>query len=237
MTVVKERTPAYWVVVPAAGVGARMEINLPKQYLPLLDKTVIEHTLLQLLSLPGIAGVYIALGPQDKYWPQLPIASHPSIHPVMGAAERAGSVLNALLALSQVAHNDDWVLVHDAARPCIKKDDIAALIQQVADHPVGGILGVPVSDTLKNVRDNTIVTTIDRRHLWQAQTPQLFRLSLLRDCLQQALAEGKCITDEASAVEAFGYCPLMVKGSGSNIKITYPEDLVIASLFLQQNKC
>ncbi|OZY85837.1 2-C-methyl-D-erythritol 4-phosphate cytidylyltransferase [Cellvibrio mixtus] len=235
MTVSNQQAPAYWVVVPAAGVGARMGADCPKQYLPLLQKTVIEHTLSRLLAIKGLAGVYVALGSQDAHWKQLPIAVHPAIYPVEGAAERAGSVLNALIALSDVAQEDDWVLVHDAARPCITQQDIESLIRCVADHPVGGILGVPVSDTLKNVSDGHILSTIDRSALWQAQTPQMFRVGLLRACLQRALAEKKIITDEASALEAFGYKPLMVKGRSSNIKITYPDDLAIAGFLLQQN--
>lgn len=234
MTVSNQQSPAYWVVVPAAGVGARMGANIPKQYLPLLNRAVIEHTLMRLLNVPSVAGIYVAIGAQDDRWNQLPISSHAAIHRVYGAAERAGSVLNALIVLSEIAKPDDWVLVHDAARPCIKRSDIEKLIQQVADHSVGGILGVPVSDTLKNVSDDLIVSTTDRRKLWQAQTPQLFRLALLRDCLQRALAEGKNITDEASALEAFGYQPLIVKGSSTNLKITYPEDLAIATFLLQQ---
>ncbi|MFC3115215.1 2-C-methyl-D-erythritol 4-phosphate cytidylyltransferase [Cellvibrio fontiphilus] len=234
MTVSIQQSPAYWVVVPAAGVGARMGAKLPKQYLTLLNKTVIEHTLTQLLSVPSIAGIYVAIGAEDDCWCQLPIASHAAIHRVDGAAERAGSVLNALVVLSEIAKSDDWVLVHDAARPCIRRRDIEKLIQQVSDHSVGGILGVPVSDTLKNVNDDIIVSTTDRRKLWHAQTPQLFRLALLRDCLQRALIEGKNITDEASALEVYGYQPLMVKGSSTNLKITYPEDLAIATFLLQQ---
>lgn len=234
MTASNKQSPAYWVVVPAAGVGARMGASFPKQYLSLLNQTVIEHTLTRLLSVPSVAGVYVAIGAQDNFWNQLLIASHPAIRRVEGAAERAGSVLNALVALSEIAKPDDWILVHDAARPCVKVKDIETLINQVANHPVGGILGVPVSDTLKNVQGNSILSTTDRSNLWQAQTPQLFRLGLLRDCLQQAVAEGKTITDEASALEQFGYQPLMVKGSSTNLKITYPEDLAIASFLLQQ---
>lgn len=235
MTASTQQSPAYWVVVPAAGVGARMGADCPKQYLPLLNKTVIEHTLARLLAIQNVAGVYVALNSQDAYWQQLAIAAHPGVHRVDGAVERAGSVLNALIALSDVASPSDWVLVHDAARPCIHTDDIDLLIKNVADHSVGGILGVPVSDTLKNVSDKNIQSTIDRSTLWQAQTPQMFRFGLLRDCLQRALAEGKTITDEASALEVFGYTPLIVKGRSSNIKITYPEDLAIASLLLQQS--
>lgn len=232
---VSQQSPAYWVVVPAAGIGARMAADYPKQYLPLLGKTVIEYTLTCLLKTPNISGVYVALSEQDVFWSQLPIASNPLIQCVEGAAERAGSVLNALEALFSVAKDDDWVLVHDAARPCIRLQDIEHLISIVGDHDVGGILGVPVSDTLKKVSNDCIDSTLDRRDLWQAQTPQMFRVGLLRSCLQRAIVEKKIITDEASAVEMFGYHPLIIKGRSSNLKITYPEDLAIASLLLQQN--
>ncbi len=225
---------AYWIVVPAAGVGARMGAVCPKQYLPLVGKTVIEHTLERLLMLPDIAGIYLVLGAGDTYWNDLPLAQNNRIHCVAGGAERCDSVLNALERIHEVASIDDWVLVHDAARPCIKTQSILHLIEQVKTHPVGGILGVPVSDTLKQVNDSVIDSTVDRRSLWQAQTPQMFRLGLLRDCLQRGLAEGKVITDESSALESYGYQPLMVQGRSDNIKITRPEDLAIAAMLLQQ---
>lgn len=231
-----QKNPAYWVVVPAAGVGARMGSDFPKQYLQLLDKTVIEHSLMRLLEVPSVSAIYVALGERDIYWDELSVADNPQIHRVCGAAERAGSVLNALIALSDVAQDSDWVLVHDAARPCVRIHDITQLMAAVNHHPVGGILGLRVSDTLKQVQDDSITATVDRHLLWQAQTPQLFRLGLLRDCLQRALAENKVITDEASALEAFGYRPLMVKGRSDNIKITYPEDLAIARFILEQQR-
>lgn len=226
--------PAYWIIVPAAGVGARMEADCPKQYLPLSGKTVIEHTLERLLSLPGMAGIYLVLGVGDTYWNELPLAQNNCIHRVTGGAERCDSVLNALEQLYEVASVDDWVLVHDAARPCVDTLSILRLIEQVKTHPVGGILGVPVSDTLKQVSDSLIDSTVDRRLLWQAQTPQMFRLGLLHDCLRRGLIEGKLITDESSALESYGYQPLIVQGRSDNIKITRPEDLAIAAVLLQQ---
>lgn len=229
------QSPAYWIVVPAAGVGARMGASCPKQYLPLIGKTVIEHTLERLLALPNIAGIYLVLGVDDNYWNDLSLAQNNRIHRVAGGAERCDSVLNALQQLQDIASPNDWVLVHDAARPCIHAQSILQLIEQVKNHPVGGILGVPVSDTLKQVNNSIIDSTVDRRLLWQAQTPQMFRLGLLRDCLQRGLAEGKLITDESSALESYGYQPLMVQGRSDNIKITRPEDLAIAAMLLQQN--
>lgn len=228
------QNPAYWIVVPAAGVGARMGAICPKQYLLLAGKTVIETTLECLLALPDIAGIYLVLSEEDSYWKELPLAQDPRIRCVVGGAERCNSVLNALDVLQTQASPNDWVLVHDAARPCIHIKSIQHLIDAVKDHPVGGILGVPVSDTLKQVADSSINSTIDRRLLWQAQTPQIFRLGLLQECLQRALAEEKLITDESSAIEIYGYRPLMVQGRSDNIKITRPEDLAVAALILQQ---
>jgi 2-C-methyl-D-erythritol 4-phosphate cytidylyltransferase len=226
--------PAYWIVVPAAGIGARMGASFPKQYLPLVGKTVIEHTLERLLQIPNIAGIYLVLSEQDTYWADLSLAQDARIHLVAGGAERCDSVLNALEKLQTIASIDDWVLVHDAARPCIQTVSVLHLIDQVKNHSVGGILGVPVSDTLKQVADSVIQSTADRRLLWQAQTPQMFRLGLLRNCLQRALAEGKMITDESSALECYGYQSLMIQGRSDNIKITRPEDLAIAAMLLQQ---
>jgi len=227
--------PRYWVIVPAAGSGARMGAAIPKQYLTIDHKTIIEYTLERLLQLPQLAGIYLALSEDDKYWSSLALAKTSAITTIVGGNERCDSVLNGLQALHQEANNDDWVLVHDAARPCVMLESIVMLIEQVKDHPVGGILGVPVSDTLKHVNQSlNIQHTVDRSLLWQAQTPQMFRYGLLRDCLQQALAAGKTITDESSAIEVCGYQPLMVQGRSDNIKITRPEDLAIAKRILQQ---
>lgn len=235
MNISSQPKPIYWAVVPAAGVGARMGSLVPKQYLPIHGKTVIEHSIHKLLAITDLQRIYVALSEDDCYWPELAIANYPTICRVNGATERAGSVLNALLAISTHASDSDWVLVHDAARPCVEVTDIEALIASVGNHDIGGILGVPVSDTLKRVHDREVIFgTVDRTQLWQAQTPQLFRLGLLRTCLQRALAEAQTITDEASALEAYGYQPLIVKGCNSNLKITYPEDVMMASLLLQQ---
>lgn len=228
------QTPAYWIVVPAAGVGARMGSTFPKQYLPLAGKTVIENTLERLLALPNIAGIYLVLSPEDNHWDGLSLAENSRIRRIAGGAERCDSVLNALEHLQEIASPDDWVLVHDAARPCVHEHSILKLIDEVKNHAVGGILGVPVGDTLKQVNDSTIRSTADRRFLWHAQTPQMFRIDLLHNCLRKALADGKVITDESSALECYGYQPLMVQGRSDNIKITRPEDLAIAVILLQQ---
>lgn len=236
-------TGRYWVVVPAAGIGTRMGAECPKQYLQLAGKTLLEQTLERLLQLPQLAGILLALHPEDSHWFGLPLSRDKRITVVNGGQERSRSVLNALNHLSLEADAQDWVLVHDAARPCITLGAINELCRQIAGHSVGGLLGVPVGDTLKQIQAPTrpghfqqVVATLDRSLLWQAQTPQAFRCQLLRDCLTQALAQGASITDEASAMELAGYQPLMVEGRGDNIKVTRPEDLVLAELILQRQE-
>ena len=226
---------AYWAILPAAGVGARMEADCPKQYLPLAGRTVIEHSLDALLNHPAICGAVVAISDTDGYWADLAYQHDKPVHKAQGGAERCHSVLNALHRLAGIAELDDWVLVHDAARPCVRQDDISQLIERCQSHPVGGILAVPVKDTIKKVAESEmIVGTVDRVMLWHAQTPQMFRLGALRDALQQALAAKAVITDEASAMEWIGQAPRVVEGHADNIKITRPEDLSLAEFYLQQ---
>ncbi|MCP5230775.1 MAG: 2-C-methyl-D-erythritol 4-phosphate cytidylyltransferase [Zoogloeaceae bacterium] len=227
-------TPRHWAVIPAAGVGRRMKSATPKQYLPLAGKTVIEHSLNALCSHPAIAGAVVAVTETDPYWPELnagcdgkPLLRAP------GGAERCHSVLNALDVLAGVADEADWVLVHDAARPCLHRDDLDRLIAEAGAHPVGGILAVPVRDTMKRAdQDGDIARTEDRVGLWHALTPQMFRLGELRTALRDALDRGALVTDDASALELAGRAPLLVEGAASNIKITRPEDLALAEFFL-----
>ncbi len=224
-----------WIVVPAAGIGTRMGSEFPKQYLRLGEQTILEHTLERLLQLSFAQNLVLVLHPEDSHWPQLSMSRDPRIMRVTGGEERAVSVRNALRALAAYAQEDDWVLVHDAARPCVTHDNIYALCRQVESHSVGGILAVPVSDTLKKTdAQRQIVHTIDRTQVWQAHTPQLFRYGLLRDCLESAFTQAHIITDEASAVETAGYQPLVVPGRSDNIKITQPQDLLLAQWILQQ---
>lgn len=225
-----------WALVPAAGLGARMGADLPKQYLPLNGKTLLEQTLSRLLALPDLAGVVLALSPTDPHWEHLPLAGDARIAVVDGGTERSRSVLNGLNYLTLQARADDWVLVHDAARPCVSTGSIEALRRHCADHPVGGILAVPVGDTLKRVEEGEIGATCDRRGLWQAQTPQLFRYELLHQCLARACAQGEAVTDEASALELAGYRPRVFEGRTDNIKVTRPEDLALAEVILQQRE-
>lgn len=228
-----------WVVVPAAGVGKRMGAAIPKQYLPLAGRTVLDHTLERVLLHPKLDGVTIALGEEDAWWDESEFADHPDVARVAGGAERCHSVLNALKHLSERASADDWVLVHDAARPLLQRTDINRLVETLETDAVGGLLGVPVRDTMKrtvDLADDTpqIEATVDREGLWHAYTPQMFRLGLLERSLRAAIEAGFLVTDEASAIEWAGYRPRMVEGRPDNIKITRPEDLPLAEFYLAQ---
>lgn len=226
-----------WAIVPAAGSGRRMQADRPKQYLNLLDQPVIMHTLERLISHPQIAGVVVAVADNDIYWPALPIPDNWPLHLAVGGLERADSVLNALKLLKQLGQNDPWVLVHDAARPCLRHSDIDRMLAELAQDPVGGILGVPVTETVKRIdSQNRIIETVDRDNLWRAATPQMFRLQTLLKALEQTrLAQCK-VTDEASAMEYAGYQTKMVEGHADNLKITLPQDLALAALYLQQQR-
>jgi len=220
-------SPSFWVVIPAAGVGARMKADRPKQYLRLGDRTLIEHTLDCFLDYPGLRGLVVSLSATDGYWPTLACAADPRVNLAAGGAERADSVLAGLERLVALGAADgDWVLVHDAARPNLAHSDLARLLESLADDPVGGLLAVPVRDTLKQVGpDGRVVSTPDRSLFWQAYTPQMFRLGMLREALSGALAAGIPVTDEASAIEWAGHAPRLIEGRADNIKVTRPEDL------------
>jgi 2-C-methyl-D-erythritol 4-phosphate cytidylyltransferase len=224
----------FWAIVPAAGVGKRMGTEVPKQYLDVGGKPVLQHTLERLLSVETIAGINVALGEEDGYWPDLPFTDHPRIRAVPGGRERADSVYSALLHLEDRAKPDDWVLVHDAARLCITRSDVLRLIETLRDDPIGGILALPVSDTLKTVDDQHITGTPDRRQVWRALTPQMFRYSLLRQALFDAAEQNRLVTDESSALELAGYRPCIVEGRPDNLKITRPEDLPLAAFYLER---
>jgi 2-C-methyl-D-erythritol 4-phosphate cytidylyltransferase len=222
-----------WAVVPAAGVGRRMGVAVPKQYLELQGRPVIEHTLERLMGHPDIAGVYVAVAEDDERWENTAYAGHPEIVRVKGGAERCHSVLNALALLRRSADPDDWVLVHDAARPCLRREDVDTLLEKLRDHPVGGILGVPAHDTMKRTDEKgAVLETVARECLWHAFTPQMFRLGMLQQALQSALEKGVVVTDDAAAMELAGHQPLMIQGHADNIKITRPEDLALASYYL-----
>ncbi|HZJ94853.1 MAG TPA: 2-C-methyl-D-erythritol 4-phosphate cytidylyltransferase [Thiopseudomonas sp.] len=227
-------TPQFWLVIPAAGIGSRMQAECPKQYLTIAGKTILEHTLACLIEHPKLLGVMLAIAENDRWWPQLPLAGNALIQTVPGGAERADSVLNALNALQgRGAQADDWVLVHDAARPLLNADDLERLLMTLKNDPVGGLLAAPARDTLKQVTaQGCVAHTIDRSAVWHALTPQMFRLSLLQRALTDALQAQVQVTDESSALEWAGFSPRIVEGQASNIKITRPEDLLLAQALL-----
>jgi len=225
--------PRLWAVIPAAGSGARFGAALPKQYLKLADKTVIEHSISKLLMHSDIAAIAVALHPDDHFFSSLSCANDSRVLRVDGGSERAHSVANALAALEKAA-DSDWVLVHDAARPCVSNRDIKRLIELGCEHSVGAILASPVVDTVKrSTALGEIAETVDRKDIWRALTPQLFRYGDLRDALRFCHDQQLLVTDEASALEHCGHKPLLVEGSPRNIKITYPDDLAIAEVFLR----
>jgi 2-C-methyl-D-erythritol 4-phosphate cytidylyltransferase len=225
----------FWAVLPAAGAGRRFGAAIPKQYLDLGGRPVIEYALELFLEHPRIQGVVVALDVADAHWPRTSFSGHPRLIRVAGGAERCNSVLNALDALAEVAAELDWVLVHDAARPCLRRGDLDGLLAAVEDHPIGGLLGVPVRDTMKQIAERGEVhRTVPRDDLWHAFTPQMFRLGLLRRALREALDAGIAVTDEASAVERLDLRPLLVEGQSDNIKVTRREDLALARFHLQQ---
>jgi len=219
-------------VVPAAGVGSRMQAACPKQYLHINGRTILEHAIDGLLAHPLVNQIIVAITPDDPWFFTLPIAKDPRVRWVAGGKERADSVLAGLEAAPEAR----WALVHDAARPCLHPDDLARLLAITATSPVGGILAAPVRDTMKRAQPASpaIAHTVEREALWHALTPQLFPLELLRSCLQRALHEGAIITDEASALEYCGYHPELIAGRSDNIKVTRPEDLALAAFYLTQ---
>ena len=220
-------------IVPAAGIGSRMRATLPKQYLPLAGTSVIEQTLKRLLQVRGVGNILVAISESDTCWPGLGISSHRRIHKVNGGRERADSVLNGLRLLRQKADDNDWVLVHDAARPCVQVTEIEQLIETCSSRGEGGLLATPVHDTMKRSDNaNRILETVPRDNLWHACTPQIFRLGELTEAIVTALESGYPVTDEASAMEQAGQHPLLVECSSSNIKITRPDDLALAEFYL-----
>ena len=235
------QTKQFWAIVPAAGIGKRMSADRPKQYLNLHNKTVIEHTLDRLLSLDEITGVVISISDTDDYWPELKYHSDKPVHITSGGKERSDSVLNALTLLNQEISETEnaWVLVHDAARPCVRTEDIQNLINQASLNDDGGLLAIPVRDTMKRAvhtnhgQPNNVKETVDRDGLWHALTPQMFKLDLLLNALTDAQINSSSITDDASAMELMGYKPMLVEAHEDNIKITRAFDLQLAELFLQ----
>jgi len=219
-----------YAVVPAAGIGKRMASEIPKQYLTIDELPIIHYSLTTLLNHSDIERVVVALHPQDQWFSTLDVAKHPKIRVVVGGGERADSVLNGLRLLP----DNGRVLVHDAARPCLCVQDLDKLIS-AQQGDVGAILASEVRDTMKRGNaEQTIEHTVERAQLFHALTPQLFDLALLRDTLQLAIEQSQVITDEASAMEWAQHPVKLVVGRSDNIKVTRPEDLQLARLFLAQ---
>ena len=222
----------HFALVPAAGSGARFGAEVPKQYLPLAGRPVLYHTLMALLACPHLEKVWVVLSADDAWWRGFdwPGLGGRVDALFCGGATRAASVSNGLAAIASQVADDDWILVHDAARPCVTPAALERLCRELANDPVGGLLAMPVADTLKRA-DGTqhVAETVARDGLWQAQTPQMFRYGLL----VKVLAGQGAVTDEASAFEAAGYAPRLVRSDMTNLKVTYPADLALAELILQ----
>jgi 2-C-methyl-D-erythritol 4-phosphate cytidylyltransferase len=229
-------TDTFWAIIPAAGIGARIGTQVPKQYLLLHKKPIIAHSIASLSSHPKIHKIVVVLAANDTHWPlfhaALPPACAEKIVTVLGGATRQLSVYQGLLALQKQAKPMDWVLVHDAVRPFLQQTDIHHLMTTLQDNPVGGLLGIRVRDTLKRTDQAAqVISTLDREEIWQAQTPQMFRYGLLRDALQSAIEKKQQLTDEAMAIEKAGMRPCMIEGPLYNMKITYPEDIAYAEKY------
>lgn len=221
--------------MPAAGRGSRFGGDLPKQYLTVAGRPLIEHSLRSLLGHPGIDAVMVAISPEDPYWGGWREMEGKPIYTCIGGTERADSVLAALMALPQTVSEDQWVLVHDAARPCLRAVDLTRLIAIGQADPVGAILAAPVRDTIKKADAKSRATgTEPREKLWRALTPQMFRRGGLTRAMHAAMRAGINLTDEAMAMERLGLKPRLVEGSEDNIKVTTPADLVLAEFILSK---
>ena len=219
-------------ILPAAGIGSRMRADKPKQYLKILDKTILEHTLTAMLTHSAVTQIILAVNRDDPYIANIALIGHPKIQTIIGGETRAESVFNGLKVIDE---KNTWVLVHDAARPCLTHSDIDKLLAVNDDQ--GAILAIPVTDTIKRATaDQQILQTEDRTQLWQAQTPQFFRANLLKHALMQAFRQKVNVTDEASAMELAGFRPHLIVGRSDNLKVTRPEDLALAEFYLSKRK-
>ena len=219
-------------ILPAAGIGSRMRADKPKQYLKILDKTILEHTLTVMLTHSAVTQIILAVNRDDPYIANIALIGHPKIQTVIGGETRAESVFNGLKVIDE---KNTWVLVHDAARPCLTHSDIDKLL--AVNDEQGAVLAIPVTDTIKRATaDQRILQTEDRTQLWQAQTPQFFRADLLKHALMQAFRQKLNVTDEASAMELAGFRPHLVVGRSDNLKVTRPEDLALAEFYLSKRK-
>ncbi|MBU1690447.1 MAG: 2-C-methyl-D-erythritol 4-phosphate cytidylyltransferase [Gammaproteobacteria bacterium] len=225
--------PNYYALIPAAGFGSRMGGEIPKQYLSVLGRPLIHYAVAALCRHAMISRVYVVLAPEDQLWKSYDWSAFSGkLKPLyVGGAERFESVRNGLEAIRDEVGFEDWVLVHDAARPGLSEELLDRLVGEVGDDPFGGLLAVPVADTLKRAdADNRVLRTESRDKLWQAQTPQMFRYGLLQRAL--SLLDGAVVTDEAQAVERMGFQAKLVAGDMTNFKVTYPQDIKLAELIL-----
>jgi 2-C-methyl-D-erythritol 4-phosphate cytidylyltransferase len=220
------------VVVPAAGVGKRMKADCPKQYLKINQKSIIEHTVSRLSSHPMVKKIIIALGAEDEYFSETGLLANNKVIVVDGGKERVDSVLAGLAVIDP--DQFPWVLVHDAARPCLTLDDLNQLIEACLTTDIGGILASPVRDTMKRGSNGFIQQTIERENLWHALTPQMYPTAQLKNSIEQALSAQAIITDEASAIEFSGEQSQLISSSSENIKITHPDDLALAEFILNK---
>jgi 2-C-methyl-D-erythritol 4-phosphate cytidylyltransferase len=225
----------YIALIPAAGVGIRLGHDVPKQYLRLGERTMLEHSISAMLSDARIDRVFVVVAPTDGKWQSIQSERERVEFLPVGGASRAESVLNGLVALTARTRDDDRVLVHDAARPCLGKTELARLIDEVGSDDHGGLLAVPLTDTLKRAEEGHVIETLQRDSLWCAQTPQMFRFASLRAALSIGSLDG--ITDEASAIERNGNFPRLVLGSATNIKVTTERDLMLAGAILAERSC
>ena len=221
-----------WAIIPAAGIGERIGGDIPKQYLQISGKTILEHALSPFLGNQRIKSLVIALNDKDTYFSCLNIQTSKDIFTVTGGQTRAQSVFNALQKIKNRINSNDFVLVHDAARPCLSENDLNELIDATLMNDVGCILASPITDTVKKVCNGSIVETLDRSELWRAYTPQMFRFHHLFNALSHCLKNNIPITDEASAIEAVGLKSCVISGAITNIKVTTPDDFVIAEKYL-----
>ncbi len=220
----------YIALIPAAGAGSRMgEGDVPKQYLRLGDRTMLEHSISAILADARVDAVFVVVAPSDSRWTEFRLDDDRVEFLPVGGSSRAESVRNGLIAIAARTDDDDRILVHDAARPCLTEEQLGRLIDEVGADDSGGLLAVPLADTLKRGEDGRVGMTLDRASMWCAQTPQLFRAGSLRAALGGAL---DAVTDESSAMERAGHAPRLVMGSASNLKVTTAEDLLLARAIL-----
>ena len=227
---VNNNTDPIWAIIPASGIGQRMQSIIPKQYLPILGRSVIAHTLDRLFSVTDIVGIVLVLRENDKHWQEIQYQAEKPVHVTIGGAERLNSVMNGLRALLELDQVNKHVLIHDAVRPLVRSIDLINVIQAARLSDAGALLATPITDTIKRQNsDLTVQSTLARNGLWRALTPQVFETEMLFEALKNVIDENLLVTDDASAIELMGKTPKLVSASSDNIKITCADDLLLAS--------